>query len=64
MTKEKWSYLFFGIVLFLLLFNHRVKTADCVALKTCHRTTTVQNKYEFSNVIFVCVFHNKNLSFI
>ena len=30
-----------GSILLFLLFNHRIKATDCIALKTCHRAAFV-----------------------
>ena len=35
-----------------ILTDFRIESTNCVALKPCHRATFVQNKYEFSNIVF------------
>lgn len=45
---------------FLLLFNHRIEASDGIALESRHRSASVQNKYEFSNVVF----HNRKPPFV
>ena len=37
---------------FLLLCNHSVEATDGVALKSGHRTATIQNKYQLCQIVF------------